>query len=58
MISFLICLAILIVGYFTYGKIVSDTFGPDDRETPAIAINDGVDFVVMPQHTNTDSGQF
>ena len=49
MISFLICLAILIVGYFTYGKIVSDTFGPDDRETPAIAINDGVDFVVMPQ---------
>lgn len=49
MISFLICLAILIIGYFTYGKIVSDTFGPDDRETPAIAINDGVDFVVMPQ---------
>lgn len=49
MISFLICLAILVVGYFTYGKIVSDTFGPDDRETPAIAINDGVDFVVMPQ---------
>ncbi len=49
MISFFICLAILIVGYFTYGKIVNDTFGPDDRETPAIAINDGVDFVVMPQ---------
>lgn len=49
MISFFICLAILIIGYFTYGKIVSDTFGPDDRETPAVAINDGVDFVVMPQ---------
>ena len=49
MISFFICLAILIVGYFTYGKIVDDTFGPDDRETPAVAINDGVDFVVMPQ---------
>lgn len=49
MISFFICLAILIVGYFTYGKIVDDIFGPDDRETPAVAINDGVDFVVMPQ---------
>ena len=34
MISFLLCLAILIVGYFVYGKIVDNTFGPDDRETP------------------------
>lgn len=49
MISFFLCLAILLVGYFTYGKVVSDTFGPDDRETPAVAINDGIDFVVMPQ---------
>ena len=49
MISFLICLAILIIGYFTYGKFVDSTFGPDDRETPAVAINDGVDYVVMPQ---------
>ena len=36
-------------GYFTYGKLVDSTFGPDDRETPAVAINDGVDYVVMPQ---------
>jgi len=49
MISFLVCLAILIVGYFTYGKVVDNTFGPDDRETPAVRINDGVDYVVMPQ---------
>ena len=28
MISFLLCLAILIVGYFVYGKIVDNTFGP------------------------------
>jgi len=49
MISFFICLAILIVGYFTYGKFVENTFGPDDRETPAVAINDGVDYVVLPQ---------
>ena len=49
MISFLICLCILVVGYFTYGKLVDQTFGPDDRETPAVAINDGVDYVVLPQ---------
>lgn len=49
MISFLVCLAILIVGYLTYGKVVDNTFGPDDRETPAVRINDGVDYVVMPQ---------
>lgn len=49
MLSFFICLAILIVGYFTYGKMVENTFGPDDRETPAVAINDGVDYVVLPQ---------
>lgn len=48
MISFFICLFILIAGYFTYGKFVESTFGPDDRETPAIALNDGVDYVVMP----------
>ncbi len=49
MLSFFICLLILIGGYFTYGKFVESTFGPDDRETPAVTINDGVDYVVMPQ---------
>ena len=49
MVSFLICLAILVGGYFTYGKVVDSAFNPDDRETPAVAINDGVDYVVMPQ---------
>ena len=49
MISFLLCLAILIAGYFFYGKVVENTFGPDDRATPAVRINDGVDYVVLPQ---------
>lgn len=49
MFSFLICLLLLIGGYFVYGKIVVNTFAPDDRETPAVRINDGVDYVVMPQ---------
>ena len=31
MISFFLCLALLIIGYFTYGKMVENTFGPDDR---------------------------
>ena len=49
MLSFIICFALLIGGYFVYGKIVENTFAPDDRETPAVRINDGVDYVVMPQ---------
>ena len=49
MISFFICLALLIGGYFVYGKVVENTFAPDDRETPAVKINDGVDYVVLPQ---------
>ena len=49
MVSFLICLALLIGGYFTYGKVVENTFAPDDRETPAVKNNDGVDYVVLPQ---------
>ena len=49
MVSFFLCLAVLICGYLFYGKYVDSTFNPDDRETPAVAINDGVDYVVLPQ---------
>lgn len=49
MLSFIICFVILILGYLFYGKFVDGIFNPDDRETPAVAINDGVDYVVMPQ---------
>ncbi len=49
MISFVICLLVLIAGYFLYGKLVENIFHPDDRETPAVRIDDGVDYVVMPQ---------
>ena len=48
MVSFFVCLALLIGGYFIYGGFVSKTFGPDDRETPAVTMEDGVDYVVMP----------
>jgi carbon starvation protein CstA len=49
MVSFFLCLAVLICGYLFYGKIVDNAFNPDDRETPAVAINDGIDYVVLPQ---------
>ncbi len=49
MISFLISIAALILGYFVYGAFVDRVFGPDpSRPTPAIAKADGVDFIAMP----------
>ncbi|MBR4302873.1 MAG: carbon starvation protein A [Bacteroidaceae bacterium] len=48
MITFLIALALLICGYMIYGRIVNNVFGPDNRETPAISKEDGVDYIVMP----------
>ena len=52
MITFLIGVAILIIGYFTYGKFVERVFGPDERKTPALANPDGVDRVPMPHWKN------
>ena len=48
MVSFFICLFILIAGYALYGRYVEQQFGPDDRVTPAVALADGSDYVVMP----------
>lgn len=48
MISFLLCLALLVGGYFVYGKVVESVFGPDGRETPAVRLEDGIDYVVLP----------
>ena len=48
MITFLIALAILILGYVFYGAFVERVFAPDDRKTPAIAHPDGVDYVPLP----------
>jgi len=49
MISFLISLCALVLGYLLYGKFVERVFGPDPaRTTPAISKADGVDFIPMP----------
>ena len=47
MISLFISLAVLFVGYILYGKVAEKVFSPDDRATPAVTVNDGVDFVPM-----------
>lgn len=48
MISFLAAVVFLIIGYLIYGRIIDRNFGVDDRQTPALEVNDGVDYVPMP----------
>lgn len=48
MITFLISLAALVLGYIFYGRFVEKVFGPDNRETPAISKADKVDFITLP----------
>ena len=46
---FFLCIALLIVGYLTYGYFVGKVFGVDaTRPTPAVLNEDGVDYVPMP----------
>lgn len=48
MITFIVCIAILITGYFTYGKFIEKFFGvSSDRPTPAKKLADGVDYQEM-----------
>lgn len=48
MITFVISLLLLVLGYFIYGRIVERVFGADaKRPTPAITMEDGVDYVPM-----------
>lgn len=48
MITFIVSLVALVIGYRVYGYIVEKIFAPDDRPTPAVAKADGVDYVVLP----------
>ena len=49
MISFLISIVVLVLGYLLYGAFVDHAFGPDpSRKTPAIVKADGVDYIAMP----------
>ena len=52
MILFLAGLALLVVGYFTYGRLIERIVGPDNRKTPAVRNPDGVDYVELPKWKN------
>ena len=47
MISLFLSLIVLFIGFALYGRVTEKVFEPDGRQTPAIAINDGVDCVPM-----------
>lgn len=47
MISLFLSFVVLLIGFAVYGRVAEKIFSPDDRQTPAIAINDGVDCVPM-----------
>lgn len=48
MLWFLLCLGLLVGGYFTYGVFVEKIFGPKEAlKTPAHTMTDGVDYVPM-----------
>lgn len=47
MISLILSFIVLLAGYCVYGKLVEKIFSPDDRQTPANRLNDGVDYVPM-----------
>ena len=50
MISFIVSIIALVVGYFIYGKIVERIFGPDENAlTPAKRLEDGVDYIEMSE---------
>ncbi len=49
MISFVISIIALIVGYFLYGKLIERIFGVEiNKETPAIRLRDNIDFIPLP----------
>lgn len=53
MITFLVSMMLLVLGYFTYGKYIEKMFGPQyDRPTPAHDQRDDVDFVPMKTSSN------
>ena len=48
MITFIISLVALVLGYLVYGAVMERIMRPDDRETPAVRLADGVDYVALP----------
>ncbi|PFS16001.1 carbon starvation protein A [Bacillus cereus] len=54
MITFLVSIVVLIIGYFTYGKFIEKIFGVNySRKTPAYVNQDGIDYVPMDRRKNS-----
>ncbi|MBM7836886.1 carbon starvation protein CstA [Alkalihalobacillus xiaoxiensis] len=54
MYTFLIGIVLLIIGYFTYGKIIERIFGVKEaRPTPAYANRDNIDYIPMSTPKNS-----
>ena len=54
MITFILSILLLIVGYFTYGKFVERVFVADrKRQTPAFSMRDDIDYVPMNTTRNS-----
>lgn len=53
MLTFLIGLFLLVAGGAAYGKVCEKIFQPDNRKTPAVRLNDGVDYVPMKKWRNS-----
>ena len=50
MITFLICLALLVTAYFTYGRFLEKQVGVDpNAKTPCEKLYDGIDYVPLPR---------
>ena len=50
MVTFIICLSLLILAYFTYGSYLERLADADDSNvTPAIRLEDGVDYMKLPR---------
>lgn len=54
MITFIVSIILLVVGYFTYGKYIDKMFGPNkERPTPAYDQRDNVDYLPMKTSSNS-----
>lgn len=53
MIAFIVGLVILVIGGALYGKLCEKVMKPDERKTPALTKEDGVDFVPMKTWKNS-----
>ena len=50
MITFIICLTLLVAAYFTYGTYLEKLADADDTQpTPALRLEDGVDYMKLPR---------